>query len=127
MSEAAELIDRVTRWARTQPGIVGLLLVGSYARGAARPDSDVDFMILADSTAPDTTEFGAPIRIQAWGPVTERRFRTPSGLEFELDFGGPDWAAVDPIDPGTRRVVSDGARILFDPTGILDRLVTSLR
>jgi predicted nucleotidyltransferase len=28
-------------WARTQPGVRSLALVGSYARGAAKPSSDL--------------------------------------------------------------------------------------
>ena len=35
----------------------------------------------------------------------------------------PDWASVNPIDPGTHRVVTDGARILHDPTRILATLL----
>lgn len=32
-------------------------------------------------------------------------------------------AATDPVDPGTRRVVGDGLRILHDPDGLLARLL----
>jgi uncharacterized protein len=44
------LIKRVTAWASVRADINALFLVGSHARGEARPDSDVDFILL--STAP---------------------------------------------------------------------------
>jgi hypothetical protein len=43
----------------------------------------------------------------------------PTGLEIDLTVGTPAWASIDPLDAGTRRVVSDGMRPLYDPTGLL--------
>lgn len=128
-AEMAGLVDRMTRWAASRPDIVGLLLVGSYARQAVRPDSDVDFVMLTTDEHAYTTSawipdlaLGTLIRTQSWGAVTERRFVTASGLEFELNIGSPDWAGIDPVDPGTYRVVAGGARILHDTTGALASL-----
>jgi hypothetical protein len=59
--------------------------------------------------------------------VTERRFAIPSGLEIELGVGTPRWASVEPIDAGTRKVVTDGMRVLHDPDELLGRLVTALQ
>ncbi|MFJ5680155.1 hypothetical protein [Streptomyces sp. NPDC093097] len=75
----------------------------------------------------DGLALGDLVRIQAWGPVTERRYARPSGLEVEVDIGSPDWARTDPVDPGTRRVVTDGARRLHDPEGLLDALIRACR
>ena len=50
-----------------------------------------------------------------------------SGLEVELDVGTPAWASVDPVDPGTRKVVSDGMRVLHDPDGLPAGLVEAVR
>ena len=55
--------------------------------------------------------------------MTERRFALPSGLEVEFGVAPPSWAATDPVDEGTRRVVTDGALVLYDPKGILARLL----
>jgi hypothetical protein len=33
------------------------------------------------------------------------------------------WAGTGPVDPGTRRVISDGIRILYDPEGMLGSLL----
>ncbi|MFB9907747.1 hypothetical protein [Allokutzneria oryzae] len=46
-----------------------------------------------------------------------------TGLEVEIGVGRPDWARTDPVGPGTRRVVTDGARVLHDPAGALADLL----
>lgn len=65
------------------------------------------------------------MRTLEWGVLTERRFALPSGLEVELGIASPAWAAIDPVDTGTRRVVSDGVRILHDPDGLLETLASA--
>ena len=50
----------------------------------------------------------------------------PSGLEVEVGIAAPSWAATDPVDPGTRRVVEEGMRIIYDPEELLTRLVGAL-
>ncbi|MEU2309324.1 nucleotidyltransferase domain-containing protein [Streptomyces misionensis] len=134
LAEVGDFLDRVTRWATRREDVTGLLLVGSYARGAARPDSDVDLVLLttdpahyfADAWAGELA-LGDAVRTRAWGPVTERRYALPSGLEIEFGIGTPDWARTDPVDPGTRRVVADGARVLHDPGGVLAALLAHCR
>jgi UTP:GlnB (protein PII) uridylyltransferase len=49
-AEIEDVIHRVTRWAADRDDIVGLLLVGSFARNAARPDSDIDLVVLTHDT-----------------------------------------------------------------------------
>jgi predicted nucleotidyltransferase len=134
VAEVEQITNRVTRWAARRSDVVGLLLVGSYAQNAARPDSDIDLVLLTtnharytDNTWAHELSLGDLTRVQSWGAVTERRFRTASGLEVEIGIGSPDWAGVDPIDPGTRRVITDGARALHDPTGALDNLIHACR
>jgi uncharacterized protein len=50
--------------------------------------------------------------------------RTLSGLEIEVDIGSPSWAAAEPLDPGTARVVRDGFGALYDRDGLLRRFAT---
>jgi len=133
-AEMADVVRRVTRWAKARADVVGLLLVGSCARRAARPDSDVDLVLLttdedryADNRWTRDVGVGELTRVRSWGAVTERRFVTASGLEVEINVGSPDWARLDPVDPGTRGVVSDGARPLHDPTGALAALIAACR
>jgi len=130
LAEAEEIIDRITRWAAHRPDVIGLLLVGSYARNAARPDSDIDIVLLTtDQTRylnddwANELALGELVRTQSWGPITERRHATASGLEVEIGIGSPDWARPDPVDTGTHRVVTDGARPLHDPAGVLATLI----
>lgn len=110
--------------------VVGLLVVGSCARNTPRPDSDIDLILLTSDAAKytnntwsDELAIGELTRVQSWGPITERRFRTRTGLEVEINIGLPEWANTDPIDPGTHRVVADGARTLHDPSGVLAALL----
>jgi hypothetical protein len=71
-------------------------------------------------------ELGArPLRTRSWGAITERRFALPSGLEVDVGVGTPGWAATDPLDPGTRRVVTDGLRVLHDPDRLLAGLIAA--
>lgn len=134
VAEAQEIIDRITRWAANRQDIVGLLLVGSYARNAARPDSDIDIVLLTtdqtqyfNNTWANELALGELVRTQAWGPITERRYATASGVEVEIGIGSPEWAQTDPVDPGTHRVVADGARSLHDPAGVLASLIQTCR
>jgi hypothetical protein len=48
------------------------------------------------------------------------------GGEIEFGFAPLSWANVNPIDPGTRQVISDGCRVLYDPDKILSQLFTSV-
>jgi uncharacterized protein len=129
-NEVTSVLERLTRWARQRTDVRALALVGSWAHGSPHSGSDVDVVLLTN--APRTyiendlwldDVVGAQfVRTQAWGPITERRFRLASGLEVELGVGTPDWASVEPLDSGTREVVSDGMRPLYDPDGLLTTL-----
>jgi hypothetical protein len=47
-SEADRLLRGFAEWAEREPSLRGLALVGSWARGTARDDSDLDLMALTD-------------------------------------------------------------------------------
>jgi predicted nucleotidyltransferase len=122
------LLDEISGWAEGRPDILGLALVGSYARGAARPDSDLDLVLLA--AAPQalieqpewTAAYGqvASRQVEDWGLVTSLRVHYQDGLEVEYGLTGPEWA-TPPIDAGTARVMRDGMRILSDKMGLLEK------
>jgi hypothetical protein len=61
-------------------------------------------------------------RTRRWGPWHERRFVTRSGLEVEAGFVIRRWTNTNPPDEGTRRVVSAGMRIVYDPFGLVAAL-----
>ncbi|MEV6812364.1 nucleotidyltransferase domain-containing protein [Micromonospora sp. NPDC051296] len=110
-----------------------MLVVGSWARGAARMDSDVDIIVVTDNRRyADPGNWtgllgGEAVRLAEWGLLQEVRVRRPSGFEVEMGIVPPSWADTDPVDPGTRRVVSDGHRIRYDPAGLLAALSAACR
>ena len=61
---------------------------------------------------------GAVLRTQEedWGAVRSLRVWYADGTEVEFGFAAPSWLDL-PLDPGTRRVLDDGYRILHDPDG----------
>lgn len=62
-----------------------------------------------------------------YGAVWSRHATLRNGQEIELSFGSRSWASVSPMDPGTRLVVQDAFRILYDPHGVLKALHASMR
>jgi predicted nucleotidyltransferase len=122
------LLDRVLSWATGRPDVRAVALVGSHARGAPRVDSDVDLVLLAERPAElvaDTAwvgNFGELTRltVEDWGRVTSVRAWYTGGLEVEFGLATADWATRP--DAGTRRVVSDGLRVLLDRDGAFARL-----
>ena len=129
------VLDAAERLGEVVPHVVAVGLVGSYARGAGRPTSDVDLVVLTTDPAallerPDWLAFFDPraelIRAEDFGAIQERRLRLHDGLVVEVGIGMPPWAAVDPVDPGTRRVVSDGIVVVYDPSDLLDTLIRAM-
>ncbi|MBV8088368.1 MAG: GNAT family N-acetyltransferase [Alphaproteobacteria bacterium] len=140
MNELAEhparILDVIIGWAKLRRDVRGVALVGSHARGTARPDSDIDLVVLADDPetlradsswieAVDWSDTGVKVanwRDEDHGAVWSRRACLSSGAEVEITVATVAWASIAPLDAGTRWVVSDGCRILHDPAGFLGRL-----
>ena len=133
IAESAAVIDTVQAWAAGHDDVAGVLVVGSWARGAARMDSDVDVVVLTDTPEHAQPEAwsglldGPVVRDQRWGPLREIRVRRPSGFEVEMGVAPVSWAATTPVDPGTFGVIKDGHRIIHDPDGILAALSAACR
>jgi uncharacterized protein len=128
-AEVADVASRVVLWALDRPGVRAVGMAGSWARGDAGPGSDVDLVVVVDDPAAvgEGVASALPgdavdVATREWGPVLERRFRLPSGMEVDVGLAPVSWATV-PVDAGTARVVSDGFRVLLDPEGLLTRLV----
>jgi hypothetical protein len=66
------------------------------------------------------------VRCSSFGLLEERRLVRADGLVVEVCVGLPAWAATDPVDPGTAAVVAGGLRVLWDPSGLLHRLLGAL-
>jgi hypothetical protein len=142
LRQADCVIQIVLAWAKTQPAIRAVALVGSYARGTARADSDIDLVVLATDPAffrvnsvwleaIDWHAIGArPLRWQdeSYGPLWSRRaWLEHDRGEVEISFAATSWADVKPLDSGTQQVIAGGCRILHDPDGLLTRLCAAVR
>lgn len=122
------LIDRVIAWAAARPDIQGLAVVGSYARRQARPDSDLDFILIAKQPEAYVAEpgwvetFGTvqSCTVEDWGLVTSLRVFYEDGPEVEFGLTSRAWVRL-PLDEGTAQVIADGLLILFDREGGLAR------
>lgn len=133
VAEYRRTVRAVAAWAVRQHDIAGVAVVGSWARGRARMDSDVDLVVLTDDMkryVSDSSWVTAAVgqradlvRTQSWGPLIERRVVLPSALEVEFGFVPTSWARPDPVDPGTAGVVSRGCLPLVDADGVFARLV----
>lgn len=135
-----DLLARVPSWAQGLDDVLAVGLTGSWAAARASADSDVDLVVLTSRRA-DRADRAAGtgwlvglcgpgtdvVRVRDWGPhLTEVRVALPDGLEVEVGLADPAWAAVDPVDPGTERVVADGWVTLDDPSGTLAPLMHAL-
>jgi uncharacterized protein len=129
--EVDSFVSALVQWAAERSDIVAVAIVGSWARDIARADSDLDVVLLTDDPSPyldreDWITALAPgtelLRTGDWGAIAERRLVLRSGLEVEVGVGLPSWAETAPVDPGTRAVVRDGFRPVFDPHGLLAEL-----
>lgn len=135
------ILSRVVEWAESRSNIMAVALVGSWARGTAREDSDIDLMFLT----PDATEYrneeewiheiGWEVlasKVDSWedreyGLVWSRHIYLENKTEVEFSFGPLNWAATQPIDRGTLGVVKDGCKILYDPATLLAELIAEVR
>jgi predicted nucleotidyltransferase len=126
------LLEAVVAWVRAEPDAWGVSLVGSYARDAGRPDSDVDLVILTSrpsdyiSSVDWATRFGVVerIEIEPYGALTSVRVHYQEGPEVEFGFATPTWADL-PLDAGTRQVLRDGARVLWDRESLLTQAISA--
>jgi len=124
-------LQQFCAWASSQDGILALGLVGSQVRGTAKPHSDVDLIILARDPRVylrDTAWaafFGMVDKQQAedYDRVQSLRVWYRGGLEVEFGWTDAGWAVL-PMDPGTRRVVAGGLRVLWERQPLLSSLLT---
>jgi len=123
-----EFLDLFVAWASGQTDVQAIALVGSYARGAAQDDSDIDLVILTDQPQAYLEDskwaerFGGVENHQTedYGKLISLRVWYQEGPEVEYGLTTPDWAAL-PLDAGTRQVLRGGMIILFERGMALSR------
>lgn len=127
-------LSALAEWAR-ESEMLAVAVVGSYASGAARADSDLDLVLLVANperffaSADWIERFGeiCSFRDEDWGRLRSRRVYYAGGLEVEFGFSDAAWASHDPVDPGTRTVVAGGLLCVYDPQSILRRLAAAVQ
>ena len=121
-----DFLDAFVTWASDQADVQGIALVGSYARGAGRDDSDIDLVILTDTPQKYLADlkwierFGVVEKHQNedYGKLISARVWYQNGPEVEYGITTPDWAAA-PLDAGTKEVMLGGMIVLFERGNLL--------
>jgi hypothetical protein len=100
LPDAEKIISLSSHWFQGRDDVLGIALVGSYARGAARSGSDIDLVILCTApqvyrtnmTWPSVLPWGViglsvrSMRDQDYGILWSRHVMLSSGLEVEYGF-----------------------------------------
>ena len=117
------------RWAATEAGIHAVALTGSHARETATENSDVDLIVVV--SPPNiylqhkqwTCLFGTVLRdqLETEGKCTSLRVWYDEGFEVEYGFVDESWAAL-PADEDTRKIASDGMKVMFERKPLLSLL-----
>jgi len=101
----------------------------------ARSDSDIDVIVIVDDPVPYLgtsawlESFGHvhSIANEDWGLLQSRRVYYIHGMEVEFGITVRSWAGTEPVNPGTKEVVSGGMRILYDRETLLQSLLKKLQ
>jgi uncharacterized protein len=139
--KVSSILTYVVEWAAYRTDICAVALVGSWARGTARPNSDIDLMLLTpnpkgfrddEKWINELNWEDVGFEINGWkdkdyGLVWSRHVYLEDGTEIEFSFGSPSWASTTPIDRDTFRVISDGCRVLHDPKNLLAELLAEIK
>ena len=131
-----QILELVVEFAQSNIHILAVGLCGSWARGEASPDSDIDlsFLVVDKKTFKSQDWLGdfpfhkiqdsiKSFRDEIYGVTWSRHVFLGSGIEIEFGFADKSWADIDHLDKGTRKVVTDGYKILYDPSKLLKKLV----
>jgi len=130
IEKSDQFIAKFIDWATNQSHIEAVALVGSYANGTASEESDIDLILLVPD--PDILiddikwvyQFGvvSDTQIEHYGKVTSIRVWYSNGPEVEFGITYPTWAS-SPLDNGTKQVIDNGMKVLFERKPILSKHV----
>lgn len=117
-------INALKDFSANTPYIESVIIVGSYARGTNKEDSDLDIVIITPNKSEMVEKqdfvqnFGEFYKKQTeyYGACTSVRVWYKNGPEVEFGIVEPSWIEK-PLDSGTNKVLSDGYRIVLDKKG----------
>ena len=124
-----EFLDGLKEYAESTSHIESVLIVGSYARGTNKENSDLDIVIITSNKSDMiirqdfTQEFGEVYKQQTeyYGACTSIRAWYNDGKEVEFGIVEPSWISM-PLDSGTYKVLSDGYKIIIDKKQYFENL-----
>lgn len=124
-----EFISKLKEYAENTSHIESVLIVGSYARGTNKENSDLNIVIVTSNksdmiTNQDfTQEFGEVYKQQTeyYGACTSIRTWYGDGKEVEFGIVEPSWVTI-PLDTGTYQVLSDGYKLIVDKKRYFENL-----
>lgn len=124
-----EFFNELKEYAENTSYIESILIVGSYARGTNKENSDLDIVIITSNKSgmianqDFTQEFGEVYKQQTeyYGACTSIRVWYRDGKEVEFGIVEPSWISM-PLDTGTYRVLSDGYRLIVDKKRYFENL-----
>ena len=130
---AEKFLERLRIWGQTDKDLRALVVVGSFARGDAGPDSDLDVVMMTrdpskyldDTTWVSTLGKASVVSLESYGRVTSVRVLLDDGLEVEFGVAPADWAS-EPYDAGTEHVARGGIVVLSDRDGHATALATAM-
>lgn len=122
MRSVDDLRDALAPWAAGEADVRAIAIVGSHARRTARPDSDLDVVILVDDVRARldhhdwVAEFADVLSVdhEDWGLIQSLRAHYADGVEIEFGLAPTAWA-TPPIDARTAAVIRDGLMSVWDP------------
>lgn len=117
-----ERIEEVKKFFQKKKDIRACILIGSYAKGEQRLDSDVDFIVLAQdrekwlSNTNWTKSLGTVLstNIEQYEEVKAVRTYYSDNVELEFGFVEESWLEK-PLKDATKEAVDGGFKILHDP------------
>ena len=128
-----DFIYELNEYVKNTPYIDSVIIVGSYARGTYKRDSDLDLVVITSNKSDMienqdfTKEFGEVYKQQTeyYGACTSIRVWYKDGKEVEFGIVEPSWVSV-PLDAGTYQVLSDGYQVIIDKKGYFEDLGLAL-
>ena len=116
-----KIFNELKAFAENIPHIEIVIIVGSYARGTNKENSDLDIVIITSNKSgmienqEFTQIFGEVCKQQTeyYGACTSIRAWYKDGKEIEFGIVEPSWISM-PLDSGTYKVLSDGYKIVID-------------
>lgn len=124
-----KFFNDLKEYAESTSHIESVLIVGSYARGTNKENSDLDIVIITSNKSDMiikhdfTQEFGEVYKQQTeyYGACTSVRAWYSDGKEVEFGIVERSWITT-PLDIGTSQVLSGGYKIILDKKQYFENL-----